>query len=160
MLTTPPLSPARETPRPKNKIHPHWRNGLALPGDAGDSIGFKPASCHCLVVQPSRLLVVQPSRLLVVQPSRLLVVQPSRLLVVQPSRLLVVQPFRLLGQARRLHHNWSCRSLSLAIIEPQSLPAGSEFGWSLSPQDAEVGLVPLSDLLCQCGVRWVKSPLS
>ena len=50
--------------------------------------------------------------------------------------------------------------LSLAVIEPQSLPSGSEFGWSLSPNDADVGLVPLGDLLCQCGIRWVKFPFA
>ena len=48
--------------------------------------------------------------------------------------------------------------LSLAVIEPQSAPSGSEFGWSLSPNDAEVGLTPLGDLLCQCGIHWVKFP--
>ncbi len=50
--------------------------------------------------------------------------------------------------------------LSLAIIEPQSLPPGSEFGWSLGPNDAKVGLVPLGDLLSQCGIQWVKFPFA
>ena len=50
--------------------------------------------------------------------------------------------------------------LSLAIIEPQSPPSGSEFGWSLSPNDADVGLMSLGDLLCQCGVHWVKFPFA
>ena len=48
--------------------------------------------------------------------------------------------------------------LSFAIVEPQKLPSESEFGWSLDPNDVDVGLVPLGDLLCQCGVRWVKFP--
>ncbi len=50
--------------------------------------------------------------------------------------------------------------LSLAVIEPQALPAGSEFGWSLGPHDADVGLVPLADLLCQGGVCRVKFPFA
>lgn len=50
--------------------------------------------------------------------------------------------------------------LSLAVIEPQALSSESEFGWSLGPNDADVGLVPLGDLLCQCGIRWVKFPFA
>ena len=50
--------------------------------------------------------------------------------------------------------------LSLAVIEPQSLPSGSEFGWSLSPNDADVGLTPLGDVLCQSGIGWVKFPFA
>ena len=50
--------------------------------------------------------------------------------------------------------------LSLAIIKPQVLPSGSEFGWSLGPHDADAGLVPLGALLCQCGIRWVKFPFA
>ena len=50
--------------------------------------------------------------------------------------------------------------LSLAVIEPQSLSFESEFGWSLGPNDADVGLVPLGDLLCQCGIHWVKFPFA
>jgi len=50
--------------------------------------------------------------------------------------------------------------LSLAIIEPQTLPSDSEFGWSLDPVDPSVGLVPLGELLCQSGIRWVKFPFA
>ena len=50
--------------------------------------------------------------------------------------------------------------LSLAVIEPQALPRASEFGWSLGPHDADVGLVPLADLLGQCGVGRVKFPFA
>ena len=50
--------------------------------------------------------------------------------------------------------------LSLAIIEPQTQPSGSEFGWSLSLNDAKVGLTPLGELLCQCGIGWVKFPFA
>jgi len=52
------------------------------------------------------------------------------------------------------------QELNLAVIEPQSLPSGSEFGWSLHPSDTDLGLVPLGDLLCQCGIRWVKFPFT
>src|SRR5208282_4794304 len=48
--------------------------------------------------------------------------------------------------------------LSFAVIEPQASPSGNEFGWSLGPNDADVGLVSLGDLLCQCGIGWVKFP--
>ncbi|MGO9115576.1 MAG: hypothetical protein ACLP9L_40730, partial [Thermoguttaceae bacterium] len=50
--------------------------------------------------------------------------------------------------------------LSLAVIEPQLPRLGCEFGWSLSANDAVVGLVPLSDLLGQSGIRWVKFPFA
>ncbi len=50
--------------------------------------------------------------------------------------------------------------LSLAVIEPQTLPPDSEFGWSLGPHDADVGLVPLADLLGQSGIRRVKFPFA
>ncbi len=51
-------------------------------------------------------------------------------------------------------------TLSLAIIDPESAPANSEFGWSLDPHDTTLGLAPLGDLLAQAGVRSVKFPFA
>jgi hypothetical protein len=51
-------------------------------------------------------------------------------------------------------------TLGLAFVDPESPPANSEFGWSLDPQDAALGLVPLGDLLTQAGVRSVKFPFA
>jgi hypothetical protein len=50
--------------------------------------------------------------------------------------------------------------LTFAVVEPKTVPSGSEFGWSLGPHDADLGLVPLADLLCDCGIRWVKFPFA
>ena len=51
-------------------------------------------------------------------------------------------------------------TLGLAIIDPESPQANSEFGWSLDPHDAALGLVSLSDLLAQSGIRSVKFPFA
>jgi hypothetical protein len=51
-------------------------------------------------------------------------------------------------------------TLSLAIVEPETPPAGSEFGWSLDPQDVTLDLGALGDLLCQSGIRSVKFPFA
>jgi hypothetical protein len=48
--------------------------------------------------------------------------------------------------------------LAFAVVEPQPLPCRGEFGWSLGPHDADLGLIPLSDLLAQSGIHWVKFP--
>ena len=50
--------------------------------------------------------------------------------------------------------------LNFVVVEPQTLRPGSEFGWSLRPEDVGVGLAPLGELLCQSGVRWVKFPFA
>jgi hypothetical protein len=50
--------------------------------------------------------------------------------------------------------------LAFAVIEPRTLPSGSEFGWSLDPKDEELGLAPLGDMLGQCGIHWVKLPFT
>jgi hypothetical protein len=66
--------------------------------------------------------------------------------------------------ASRRNEEGSCAAttqraeLGLAIIDQHALPPGSEFGWSLDPSDVSLGLVPLSDLLTQAGVRLVKYP--
>ena len=51
-------------------------------------------------------------------------------------------------------------TLGMAIIDPESPPANSEFGWSLDPHDTTLGLVPLGDLLAQSGIRSVKFPFA
>ena len=49
-------------------------------------------------------------------------------------------------------------TLALAIIDPETPPAQSEFGWTLDADDAARCLLPLGDLLSQSGIRWVKFP--
>jgi hypothetical protein len=49
--------------------------------------------------------------------------------------------------------------MNFVVVAPQKLPDDSEFGWSLGPHDADVGLVPLGDLLSQSGIHWVKFPI-
>jgi hypothetical protein len=51
-------------------------------------------------------------------------------------------------------------TLGLAIIDPEAPVAGSEFGWTLDPQDIALGLVPLGDQLGQSGIRSVKFPFA
>jgi len=77
--------------------------------------------------------------------------------IVVPVAASVQAPHRATGRAAATTPQ---AELSLAIIEPQSLPRGSEFGWSLSPNDARVGLVSLAELLCQSGIGWVKYPFA
>ena len=49
--------------------------------------------------------------------------------------------------------------VTLAVLEPQRVPAQSEFGWSLPRGDQPLSLGPLGTLVCQAGIRWVKYPL-
>ncbi len=49
---------------------------------------------------------------------------------------------------------------TLVVVEPQSAPHNSEFGWSLSPINMPLQLVPLSDLICCSGIRTVKYPFA
>ena len=69
----------------------------------------------------------------------------------RPRRLLRRRP----GRSRTTQ-----AELSLAVIEPQTLPSGSEFGWSLSPNDADVGsgaagrsALPVRDPLGEISLR-------
>jgi hypothetical protein len=50
--------------------------------------------------------------------------------------------------------------LTLAVIEPQRAPPGSEFGWSLPCGDRPLPLALLGELLCQSGAGWVKYPIT
>jgi hypothetical protein len=51
------------------------------------------------------------------------------------------------------------RSVSLAVIEPQSASADSEFAWELARGDRGLPLTRLSSLVCQAGVHRVKYPV-
>ena len=50
------------------------------------------------------------------------------------------------------------RVVTLAVIQPQERPDG-EFGWSLPNGENPLALEPLSELLPQVGVHWVKFPM-
>jgi len=51
------------------------------------------------------------------------------------------------------------RLLTLAMIQPERSPLGSEFGWSLPDGQRTLSLAELTRLLSQAGIRWVKYPL-
>ena len=51
------------------------------------------------------------------------------------------------------------RDLTLAMIEPQSSPERSEFGWSLPRGDKPLPLRELSQVVSQAGISWAKFPL-
>ena len=51
------------------------------------------------------------------------------------------------------------RSVSLAVIEPQSASADSEFAWELARGDRGLPLTRLSSLVCQAGVHREKYPV-
>ena len=51
------------------------------------------------------------------------------------------------------------RQLTLAVIQPERSPLGSEFGWSLPDSPQTLALPELTRLLSLAGIRWVKYPL-
>ncbi len=51
------------------------------------------------------------------------------------------------------------RQITLAVIQPERSPLGSEFGWSLPDSQRPLALSELTRLLSQAGIRWVKYPL-
>jgi hypothetical protein len=126
-----PSQPALKTE--KQKTSPSTRVIWRLPGDA---VGFYRVRANVVPIAPS------------VPPSSSATETPR---TNNPNRRNV---------GRHVPETASGVELGLAVIEPQVLPCGSEFGWSLGPNDADVGLTPLGDLLCQCGIGWVKFPFA
>ena len=51
------------------------------------------------------------------------------------------------------------RTLSLVMLQPQPPPGGNEFGWSLPAAERPWGVAPLTTLLPQAGIHWVKFPV-
>lgn len=50
------------------------------------------------------------------------------------------------------------RSLTLAVVQPQSAPEQGDFGWSLPAGEKPLDFVPLINVLSQAGISWVKFP--
>jgi len=50
------------------------------------------------------------------------------------------------------------RVVSLVVIESQPSPSGGEFGWTLPDGEEPLDFAPLTTLLPQAGVNWIKFP--
>ncbi len=62
---------------------------------------------------------------------------------------------QIADQATRLQE----RKTTLVVLPPDVRPKSGEFGWTLPWGDEPLALGPLSDLLEQAGVHWVKFPV-
>ncbi|MHC4180726.1 MAG: hypothetical protein ACYSWU_24770, partial [Planctomycetota bacterium] len=51
------------------------------------------------------------------------------------------------------------KELTLAVFDSQQIPARGEFGWTLPRGSQPLPLPPLTRLICQAGINWVKYPL-
>lgn len=50
------------------------------------------------------------------------------------------------------------RSITLAVVEPQSAPDRGDFGWTLPDGEKPLDFGPLTTILSQAGISWVKFP--
>jgi hypothetical protein len=50
------------------------------------------------------------------------------------------------------------RSITLAVVEPKSAPEHGDFGWTLPDGEKPLDFGPLTTVLSQAGVSWVKFP--
>lgn len=50
------------------------------------------------------------------------------------------------------------RSITLAVVQPQAAPERGDFGWTLPDGEKPLDFGPLTSVLAQAGVSWVKFP--